>query len=153
NPDRSKLLTPRAGAIDLTVSTGDIEPWSTLPPGLYQGSFECARYDSTDSMLRAFGCRTLAEFKAASRGFRWWAEENVIIDGTVPRSANTIKLTSIFPRIAGMTRAKFLERYPGVHAPLVRKTPELPRYVQNYIRSDDEARFDLEFDAVAELWW
>jgi uncharacterized protein (TIGR02118 family) len=154
NPSHSasEIVTPRAGARRLTISR-PIEPFPNMPVSSFDGAIECAIYDDLDSLLRAHGVANLAAFLASYGSDRWIARPNVIVDREVPESSRVVKLTSIFKRLDAMTREKFLQYYPAVHAPLVRKTPELLRYEQNYLVGGPEAQFNLRFDAVAELWW
>jgi len=153
NTNPSTVLTPTTNALSLTVTSPMPQPWPVESPTRFEGAIEIARYKDVTSMLSALGHVNLYEFIAKSHGFRWYAEENVVIPGTLPPSPNIVKLTAFVARKEGMSRAAYLKYYPTVHAPLVKKTPELPRYVQNYIMSDDETTYDLEYDGVAELWW
>jgi uncharacterized protein (TIGR02118 family) len=148
----SEVVTPRAGVRHLTISR-PIAPFPNMPPSTFDGAFECAIYDDLESLLRAHRVPDLAAFLSTYATDRWIARPNVIVNGDVPVSSRVIKLTSIFPRLEAMTREQFLQYYPTMHAPLVKKTPELLRYVQNYLVGGQEADFNLRFDAVAELWW
>jgi uncharacterized protein (TIGR02118 family) len=69
------------------------------------------------------------------------------------RSERTIKLTSMFARLGNLNFDQFMDHYPNRHAPIVRTTPELPRYVQNYAIDSGPRELATSFDAVAELWW
>ncbi len=153
NNNPSTVLTPRTNALMLTVTKPMPEPWPVASPTRFEGAIEIARYKDVAAMLFGLGYVNLHEFIAKSRGFRWFAEENVVMDGTLPPSPKTVKLTAFVARKEGMSREAYLKYYPSVHAPLVKKTPELPRYVQNYIICDNEATYDQEYDGVAELWW
>jgi uncharacterized protein (TIGR02118 family) len=150
NPD-GPCITPKAGARTLTVSR-PVARWSTMPPEIYGGSMECAAYDELSDLLAAHGCADLPALMRQRPGDRCVAIENVIIDGSVGKGPGVIKLTSLFRRPASMSRAAFMAHYPNNHAPLVRKTPELPRYVQNYAL-EETVDLPQSFDAVAELWW
>jgi uncharacterized protein (TIGR02118 family) len=154
NPSHSasEVVTPRAGVRRLTISRS-IAPFPNMPPSNFEGAIECAIYDDLESLLQAHGTPNLAAFLSTYGSDRWIARPNVIVDGDVPDSSRIIKLTSIFKRLGTMTRERFLQYYPTVHAPLVKKTPDLLRYEQNYIMGGPEADFNLRFDAVAELWW
>jgi uncharacterized protein (TIGR02118 family) len=152
NRSESEILTPRAGARRLTISR-PIAPFPNMQGSEFQGRIECAIYDDLEGLLRAHGVADIAAFLTTYGSDRWMAWPNVIVDGVVPDSSRVVKLTSIFQRLGGMARENFLQYYPTTHAPLVRKTPELLRYVQNYIVGLPKAHFDLRFDAVAELWW
>jgi uncharacterized protein (TIGR02118 family) len=147
----SEVVTPRTGVRRLTVSRA-MAPFPNMPPS-FDGAIECGIYDDLQSLLRAHRVPDLAAFLATYSTDRWIARPNVIVNGAVPDSSQTIKLTSIFTRLGGMTRERFLQYYPTIHAPLVKKTPELLRYEQNYLVGGPEADFSLRFDAVAELWW
>jgi uncharacterized protein (TIGR02118 family) len=148
----SEVVTPRAGVRRLTISRA-IAPFPNVPASDFEGAIECAIYDDLESLLRAHRVTDLAAFLSTYGSDRWIARPNVIVDGQVPDSPRVIKLTSIFKRLGAMTREKFLQYYPTMHAPLVKKTPELLRYEQNYLAGGPEADFNLRFDAVAELWW
>jgi uncharacterized protein (TIGR02118 family) len=124
-----------------------------MPASDFEGAIECAIYDDLESLLQAHRVPDLAAFLSRYGHDRWIARPNVIVDGQVPDSPRVIKLTSIFKRLGAMTREKFLQYYPTKHAPLVKKTPDLLRYEQNYLIGGPEADFNLRFDAVAELWW
>jgi uncharacterized protein (TIGR02118 family) len=152
NPSTSEVVTPRAGVRRLTIGRS-IAPFANMPPSNFDGAIECATYDDLESLLQAHRVPDLAAFLATYGSDRWIARPNVIVDGKVPDSPRVVKLTAIFKRLGTMTREKFLEYYPAVHAPLVKKTPELLRYEQNYLIGGPEADFNLRFDAVAELWW
>jgi uncharacterized protein (TIGR02118 family) len=152
NHSASEIVTPRAGVHRLTVSRS-IVPFPNMPTSGFQGSIECAIYGDLQSLLQAHRVPDIRAFLSTYGSDRWLAWQNVIVDGVVPDSSRVVKLTSIFKRIAGMTRENFLQYYPTMHAPLVSKTPELLRYVQNYIIGEPKQPFDLRFDAVAELWW
>ncbi len=144
-------ITPTAGVISLTISR-PVARWSTMPPKIFSGSIECAVYETLSDLLRPHDCADMQAVLARRPGTQCVAEENPIITGSVGRSG-TIKLTSMFGKLQAMTMQDFLHHYPNNHAPLVRKTPELPRYNQNYALSPGPGPLINTFDAVAELWW
>jgi uncharacterized protein (TIGR02118 family) len=152
NPDAQACITPIAGALTLTVSR-PVARWDTMPPEVFDGAIECATYAEVSDLLRAHDCANLAELLARDLGERCIARENVIIDGAPPRSDGSIKLTSMFARLDRLNFDQFMEHYPNRHAPIVRTTPELPRYVQNYALDSGPRELVTSFDAVAELWW
>jgi uncharacterized protein (TIGR02118 family) len=149
NPSQVSVITPLDGVQMLTISNA-IEPWDTLPPNRFVGAIECACYENLQAMLKAHDSADVDEMLARRPGDRCIAVENVIIDGRVRPSSETVKSTSLIRRSGDFSRQMFLEHYPQRHAPLVRKTPELRRYVQNYAI---ESSIKGGFDGVAELWW
>jgi uncharacterized protein (TIGR02118 family) len=114
---------------------------------------ECAHYDDIAGLLDDHGCASLAELQSRPAARRWVAQEWVAIDGAPMPHPGVVKLTSTIQRQPYLTREQFCAHYQNVHAPLVRRTPLLVRYVQNYLIDAESAGSNSEFDAVAELWW
>jgi uncharacterized protein (TIGR02118 family) len=142
------IVTPLAGAVRRLSVSAPVRTWTGMPSPNFEGRFECAYYDDERAMLAAYGADSLADLVAD--GLHWPVAERIILDGAPADGA--VKMTAMVMRKAGMHQAAFTAHYRDVHAPLVRKTPHLIRYVQNDILPV-RSPYDLEFDAVAELWW
>jgi uncharacterized protein (TIGR02118 family) len=147
---RGTATSRTKGLRRLNVST-PLDGWSGLPRPCYAGRVEIAFYADDASMLADNGCSTWRDF-ARPDAMRWPVHERVIIDGRPAGPVDSVvKMTALVSRKDGTSHEAFLQHYRDVHAVLVRKTPDLVRYVQNDILAD--AAFDREYDAVAELWW
>lgn len=99
--------------------------------------------------------RLTAETRAAERWARFFAWENVAIDG--PRRG--IKILSFPRRLPGVTAVEFTRHYRDVHGPLVAAAEafqrHINRYVQHHVIAESvQASADAfePYDAVAEFW-
>jgi uncharacterized protein (TIGR02118 family) len=67
-----------------------------------------------------------------------------------------IKIISLLRRKEGMTHEEFVHHWENVHGPLLRRLPEVRRYVQSHIvveRPSPVSAIDGEIDGIVELWY
>jgi uncharacterized protein (TIGR02118 family) len=67
-----------------------------------------------------------------------------------------IKIISLLKRKEGMTHEAFVEHWEKVHGPMLRKIPEVRRYVQSHIVTERPSPVGLiegEIDGIVELWY
>jgi uncharacterized protein (TIGR02118 family) len=73
------------------------------------------------------------------------------------QGSSMIKRTSLLARKAGISHEEFVKHWVEVHAPMARACPGISRYTLTIVKSSstrkDVARFDIQVDGIAELWF
>jgi uncharacterized protein (TIGR02118 family) len=146
--------SPPAGLRRIVVSRPLEDSILGRPVRPLPGPVESAWFDDLASALAAYGAADVPGLLSAGDGQRFIARENVVIPGETGSSADgSVKLLAFVKRREGFSVEQFQHYWRINHAPLVRKTPLLRRYVQSHPLMEQYAAGEPISDGTAELWW
>jgi uncharacterized protein (TIGR02118 family) len=151
----NNLLTPMVPAVrKLVICWPTEEPITGIGANPYLGIVEISWFDNLNTAMKAHEARSAREFLNSGKPVRYAARENVVIGPQQWERPWGAKLMAFISRKAGMNVADFQDYWRNRHAPIVRTTPLLPRYVQNHFVAEHyQDGLEPGYDGVAELWW
>jgi uncharacterized protein (TIGR02118 family) len=149
-------LTPQGPALSRFSLTRPIELSIIGPSHMpIAGVLECGWFDDEASLASAYGVGGFADLAQPGPGRPLLARENVVVSGpTTPFPDTGVKFISAVKRKAGMSIEEFHRYWWVDHAPIVKTTPRLRRYVQSHLLLNHYAGgVEPPYDGTAELWW